>query len=232
MSSIVRRGSTGDGVLVVQRALIERGYLSVGWDDGKFGVITESAVKHFQSDAGLEIDGVVGPITMAVLVPRKWETPPPALSSWQAAFISAARAEVGVREVGNNGGRRVEEFLASVGLSRGNPWCMAFVYFVAKEASDDTGQAHRLAKTGHVLTAYNTARNKLMAYPAEEGKTGDVFIMDFGGGRGHTGIIVAAKNGLWDTIEGNTNEGGSREGDGVYVKKRKYSQAVGVIRLP
>ncbi|MEJ8670760.1 peptidoglycan-binding domain-containing protein [Streptomyces sp. Marseille-Q5077] len=48
--------------------LSKRGY-SVGGSgvDGEFGADTESAVRLFQSDKGLEVDGEVGPNTWAAL---------------------------------------------------------------------------------------------------------------------------------------------------------------------
>ena len=49
--------------------------------------------------------------------------------------LKIARAEVGVAEVGgNNRGRRVEEYLAAVGLGPGNPWCAAYVAWVMRQA--------------------------------------------------------------------------------------------------
>lgn len=45
---------------------------------------------------------------------------------------------------------------------------------------------------------------------------GFIFIMDFGGGVGHTGLVEKVLNGHLVTIEGNTNDGGSREGIGVF----------------
>jgi hypothetical protein len=50
--------------------------------------------------------------------------------------------------------------------------------------------------------------------------------MDYGKGLGHTGIVVSVNaDGSYTTIEGNTNEAGSREGDRVAVKVRNLSDA-------
>ena len=64
-SENVRQGDTGPGVEQIQQALITAGYdLGV---DGIFGPVTDQAVRDFQEENGLTIDGVVGPQTWAKL---------------------------------------------------------------------------------------------------------------------------------------------------------------------
>jgi hypothetical protein len=43
-----------------------------------------------------------------------------------------------------------------------------------------------------------------------------VFVQDFGGGKGHTGLVESVQGGRIVTLEGNTNDEGSREGIGVF----------------
>ena len=52
---------------------------------------------------------------------------------------------------------------------------------------------------------------------------GMIFIMDHGGGLGHTGLVEKVSGGLLTTIEGNTNASKSREGGGVYRLTRRIS---------
>jgi hypothetical protein len=52
-------------------------------------------------------------------------------------------------------------------------------------------------------------------------KPGMVFFIDTGGGKGHAGIVVSINGSNIETIEGNTDGSGSREGDGVYRRTRK-----------
>jgi hypothetical protein len=52
-------------------------------------------------------------------------------------------------------------------------------------------------------------------------RAGMIFIMDHGGGLGHTGLVESVQGGLITTIEGNTNTALSREGGGVYRLSRK-----------
>ena len=62
--TVLRIGSKGPDVMKLQQLL----YLKA---DGIFGQITLEAVKDFQRDNGLFPDGIVGPKTWEVLVPRE-----------------------------------------------------------------------------------------------------------------------------------------------------------------
>jgi len=57
------RGSSGDAVAAVQRAL----GMPAGSVDGRFGARTEANVRLFQRRQGLTVDGIVGPQTSAAL---------------------------------------------------------------------------------------------------------------------------------------------------------------------
>ena len=64
----LRKGDAGPYVTLAQTELIQRGYDLGSWGaDGKFGNATEKAVKQFQQDWGLKVDGVIGPNTWAML---------------------------------------------------------------------------------------------------------------------------------------------------------------------
>lgn len=65
---LLHNGSENDAVKTLQTYLIELGYDCGRWGaDGDFGDATELAVKKFQKDNGLEVDGVVGENTWAAL---------------------------------------------------------------------------------------------------------------------------------------------------------------------
>jgi len=76
---IIKKGSKGEAVKKAQKALIARGYLVSGDDDGIFGPVTQAAVIWYQQDrsAGsfyafswpLVVDGIVGPQTWGRLYP-------------------------------------------------------------------------------------------------------------------------------------------------------------------
>ncbi|NEP42006.1 MAG: peptidoglycan-binding protein [Okeania sp. SIO2G4] len=62
----IGQGSSGDDVKRLQIILNEMGYSLVG--DGIFGSNTEAAVKEFQKNSRLEVDGIVGPLTWYALM--------------------------------------------------------------------------------------------------------------------------------------------------------------------
>jgi len=63
---LLKTGSTGQAVVQLQSRLQELGYYDGGLD-GQFGPATESAVRLFQLQHSLDIDGKVGPATSTVL---------------------------------------------------------------------------------------------------------------------------------------------------------------------
>ena len=64
---IYKIGSRGEVVRQIQKAL----HLI---PDGIFGELTEEAVRQFQTDNGLKVDGIVGPATLAKLIPQRLKT--------------------------------------------------------------------------------------------------------------------------------------------------------------
>ncbi len=59
-------GSRGEEVKNIQRKLKNKGYYT-GEIDGIYGSKTTAAVKRFQSDSGLTVDGIAGPKTLKAL---------------------------------------------------------------------------------------------------------------------------------------------------------------------
>lgn len=61
--SLMNPNMQGDDVFQLQNALLALGYTELGVADGSFGKLTDKAVRRFQEENGLTIDGVVGPLT-------------------------------------------------------------------------------------------------------------------------------------------------------------------------
>lgn len=126
-------------------------------------------------------------------------------------------AEVGVREVtGKNDGPEMEAYLASTKLGPGYPWCAAFISWVFEQEDYDQPR-----------TPWSPALfpNRVVVWP-DKGKTpqkSDVFGIYFSSKKriGHAGFVESWGSNFVITVEGNTNENGSSEGDGVYRKRRR-----------
>ena len=65
---VLRKGSSGQYVRILQNALLAKGYkLPKYGADGSFGKETEEAVRQLQKDAGAVVDGVVGKETWGII---------------------------------------------------------------------------------------------------------------------------------------------------------------------
>jgi hypothetical protein len=149
-------------------------------------------------------------------------------------ILTVASSQVGVREspINSNKGKRVEDYLKAVGLSGGYPWCMAYVVWCVNQLNLKTPLITTLQRGGgHCLTQYNATPKKYLSKIPKEGFIG---IMNFGGDKGHTFFVNSVNvNGI-NTIEGNTNNDGSRNGIGVFYLTRnpKDKNIIGYINLP
>lgn len=142
--------------------------------------------------------------------------------------LQIAITQIGVQEIpkNSNAGPDVEKYLKSVGLGKGFSWCMAFVYWCSQEASKQLAVTNTLQKTGGVLAMWNTRPSLRVKVP----QPGDIMILDYGKGLGHTGIVEKLVGADVHTIEGNTNDEGSREGYEVCRRVRKLSMIKGFLR--
>jgi len=143
--------------------------------------------------------------------------------------LDIAKKQVGVREKPGNRGREVAAYLAAVGLGEGHPWCAAFVIWCIREAGKKLGLDCPLPRDGRCqkLAEWAAARRCLFDSPA----VGDVFVLMGSEGRfSHTGFVAALGKGSVETIEGNTNEKGGREGVGVFKRKRKLGAGLRFVR--
>jgi len=160
--------------------------------------------------------------------------PVPAPSDLAIGALMQARSQIGVKESppGSNSGPEVDQYLASIGLRSGIPWNQAFVYWCWQQASTKIGRSNPLPGTGSVLGLWNKAEtagfDRLMMSEAVADRSrivpGAIFVMDFGGGRGHSGIVEQVDSGVITTIEGNASANFERTGGGVHRLTRKMAE--------
>jgi hypothetical protein len=206
-------------------------------EDGRFDSETTAAVQLFQARSvdsrgqALTIDGIVGPLTWGALFGP--DSLPDgigeAVSPLVKSTVIIARTQIGVREdpVGSNRGPEVDAYIRSVGLDPEDdsyPWCAAFIYWSFQEAADSVGRENPAIQTAGVLDHWKKAGRKgitrLSPGQIEEDfsllRSGMLFVISTGQGKGHMGIVEGFRDGCLVTIEGNTNFSGGREGVGVF----------------
>jgi CHAP domain-containing protein len=161
-----------------------------------------------------------------------YATADPSIDRLLIAAVEFAATQVGVMEVppGSNRGPVVDEYIRAVGLDPTSryPWCAAFVYFCFERAAGTLGIANPVIRTGSVLGHWKKAaeRNITRILQRKALRTpgllrpGLIFVLSTGGGLGHMGLVEQVETGRVITIEGNTNDGGSREGVGVFRRSR------------
>lgn len=150
-------------------------------------------------------------------------------------FGLAAEACVGIKENGSNKGPMVELIQKTIGRAEGEPWCMSFVQTCLAYAELKTGVKSPVIPSEHCRTTW-TATVKSLRVKARPGRYAIVFWGYEGKSSGHVGILLEAtyrqnRGELMYTCEGNTNDQGGREGDGVYYKTRDWFRTGSLVRL-
>ena len=187
-----------------------------------------------QFSRNLVPDGEIGPLTWAAMFEVAAKSVRKIPTQLARCAVDIARTQIGVREHprNSNGGKEVEKYLRAVNFGPGYAWCAAFVYWCLQEASSQVGVPNSCARVAGVLAQWNHAQarrlQRVSAVTAKEDpslvKPGMVFVIDCGGGLGHTGFVTSIQGALLSTIEGNTDASKSREGGGVYSLTRKVGE--------
>lgn len=160
-----------------------------------------------------------------------------------AAIILAAESKIGVIESGGtNRGPALQPFFDADnydpnGSARGDSgyaWCAAFVCWCAMVAMAGRSITFARPRTPSAwgMEAWSRAQDRsthTLSDPEDDIKRGDIVVYKFS----HVGIAAsnADHTGHFWAVEGNTNESGSREGDGVFRKRRHISQVRSRIRF-
>jgi len=126
-------------------------------------------------------------------------------------LMAIARSQIGVREAtGNNDGKKVEAYLNVTNLSKGHPWCAAFISWVFKQAGLPRPQ------TAWSPALFPLARQIVTPKPADVLGIYSIKLKRIA----HCGLVERKQNNWIISIEGNTDPDGSRNGNGVYRKWR------------
>ena len=226
------RGSKGKKVKLIQEWLALNGFGVVV--DGGFGAACEFAVRQFQKKNNLTPDGVVGKNTFFALIkPMKFvleEQAPKSLLGNTVVAYAKRHLKQSPREIGGqNRGPWVRLYM------KGNEgsqwaWCAGFACFLMEQACK--------SKQLPLPITSSFSCDSLAASAKEQGlflserrldrsiiKPGMFFLnrrtsTDWT----HVGIVTEANDEVFMTIEGNTNDEGSREGYEVCQRIRGYGK--------
>jgi Putative peptidoglycan binding domain/CHAP domain len=229
----------GPDVLQIQQKLAALGY-APGPLDGIYGVAAAGAVRAFQRDNKLEIDGVVGPETRKALRSTKKPAQPQPIVRKSSSIGQLALAEaikhLGATERPPNSNKT--EFGKWFGVD-GCAWCNIFVSYCFKVG------ARYVICAGYGgagvyqngCTYVPTTEAWLKATGMWKGQTtplsGDIAIYNWDGGvPDHIGIVEEyLGGGKFNAIEGNTAVGNDSNGGEVMRRLRYMSNVNGFGRV-
>ncbi len=129
-------------------------------------------------------------------------------------------SQLGVVEVGNNEGIEVEQYLNYTGLSKGYAWCAALQSWSLGQCKIDNPKS---AWSPALLPKSKIVYRSGDDWPKDEGAL--VYGIYFSKKKrvAHVGGVIKMLPDKLIGIEGNTNDGGAREGDRVIQKIRPKS---------
>lgn len=210
--------------------------------DGDFGAATEESVKRFQRLKRLTVNGIADDEVFTKLVQPMQDSFEKNISGTGLRQLVVNVAENHLENHPfelvinrqNNAGPWVRSYMNN---NEGESWywCMGFVQTIIDQAASKLDKSFKtlmpltfscdsVGMTG--LQKGNLIRYTNVRKDPSSVKPGDIFLIqkttfDWV----HTGIITAVKNGIFETIEGNTDTAGSSNGNGVYKRIRNYLSA-------
>lgn len=202
--------------------------------DGDFGVATEVATSNFQKNSGLVQTGKVDPLTFEKLVfPLSSMINATVVNTGDllGAVVELSLKYLEVHPVeagGQNSGPWVRYFMDGY-QGEAWPWCAGFDTLIVKQASRLTGIKTLLPRTYScdVLGSWAKTNGKFVSGTSgnlSSVKPGHLFLVRKSANDWqHTGIVIDMQPEHCVTIEGNTNDEGSREGYEVCRRIRSFS---------
>lgn len=133
-----------------------------------------------------------------------------------ALHIASHQVRLKVREVTSNWSPVIKTYLAAAGIFSPAPWCAAFVTWCLKAA----GFPGPFPKYPGSTWWWIFEAMKRKAFKRGNPKRGDLFVWNHNGS-GHIGFVAEVlADGSVRTLEGNTNDNGSREGVAAMERRR------------
>lgn len=145
--------------------------------------------------------------------------------------LNVARSQIGQKEVpkGSNRGPMVTQYQRVTGYTFDVPWCLCFLYWCAEQAARNLGSSNPLLRTGDCDTILRWGRERDIVFT--EPKVGDFgLVMASETDATHIFVVEKITGAKMTTIEGNTNNDGSREGYAVLRRSRNLAPRYRYLR--
>lgn len=226
-----QRGLRGKKASLIQEWVSLQGFpTSV---DGDFGPGTEKAVKRFQESQGLRVDGIVDQDTFTALTAPMVRALTPisgggmTFNELVVAYAHQHLAEHPVEVGGANRGPWVRLYMNG---DQGDWafWCAGFVCFILRQAATTLNLPMPFESTSSCDELAARAKRKGLFVSEEDLDPtamlpGSIFLdRSSPGDWTHTGLAIDFDDETFDTIEGNTNDDGHRDGYEVCKRFRGY----------
>lgn len=200
---VAKSGDTQSGIAAKYKLSLARLTTLNGWKNTHLAVGQEVVVARVEKAAAVPAKKPV-----AAAKPKVTEQMP--------KIVASMKSQVGYREGRNNLTKYAADLIkVKIAASwwQNQPWCATFDVWNFWKC----GMAHLVPATPGcaAAVAWWKSKKRFSTYPA----VGALVYYGPGGGT-HTGIVYAYDATYIYTVEGNTNDNGSAEGNGVYYKKR------------
>ncbi len=171
---------SGSDVLRVQNRLHLLNYLHSTSVTGYFGAVTDAAVRMFQANNGLSVDGKVGKSTMTILFS-------------DSAVHASAVVTTGTPGLGDGSGGNIETFISIARSKLGAPYirgakgpnsfdCSGFVYWCLNEAG--VRQSYMTTYMWRTTSRYPRIQSM------SDLRRGDLILFKMSATSGHIGIVL------------------------------------------
>jgi hypothetical protein len=208
--------------------------------DGEYGGQTEQIVRMFQQSKGLQVDGIVGAATFRELTKPMRDAFTRIKDNNDLQKLIVAYAEQHLKNnpkelYNSNKGPWVRAYMDGL-EGKEWAWCMGFAQTILDQAFFTVGQnfLNVMPRTFSCdVVAQKGKENKRFIHNSFiKGKPENIFSGDLFLVRNpknqfdwtHTGVVTAVEDEWIHTIEGNTNDEGSREGFEVCRRMRNYGK--------
>jgi hypothetical protein len=231
-----QRGNRGRRITVVQEWLSLQGHhVSI---DGEFGPATERAVAQFQGAMQIPATGIVDDVTFrALTMPMLRALTPIALEfkRYNEQIVEYAERHLAQhpQEIGGQNQGPWVRLYTSGNQGPEWAWCAGFVCFVLKQCADAMGKGMPFKSTVSCDTLAALAKERGIFVSEKNLKSGSQSRKEMLAGSiflsrrtdtdwTHTGLVTSFGDDSFETIEGNTNDAGDREGYEVCRRIRGY----------